>query len=85
VFTPNTDPVTRRRERLRRIASAGRILRHYGLGLSDWQASSYVLATATGKTELVEDLGHLWATAEKLLGRPCDPLDPDLIARLEDG
>ena len=59
------------------------MLRHYGLTLSDWQASSFVLSTATGKTELVEDLGHLWTAAEKLLGRPCDPLDPDLIVRLE--
>ncbi len=42
-----------------------------------------MLSTATGKTELVEDLGHLWSAAEKLLGRPCDPLDPDLILRLE--
>ena len=25
------------------------------------------------------------AAAEKLLGRPCDPLDPDLIVRVEDG
>ena len=31
----------------------------------------------TGKTEIVDDLGHLWPAAEKLLGRPCDPLDPD--------
>ena len=59
------------------------MLAYYGLTLSDWQASSFVLSTATGKTELVEDLGHLWAAAEKLLGRPCDPLDPDLIIRLE--
>ena len=56
---------------------------YYGLTLSDWQASSYVLSTATGKTEIVDNLAHLWATAEKLLGRPCDPLDPDLIVRLE--
>jgi hypothetical protein len=59
------------------------VLKFYGLTLSDWQARSFVLSTATGKTELVEDLGHLWATAEMLLGRPCDPLDPDLIVRLE--
>ena len=73
----------RRRERAHRVACASRVLAYYGLTLSDWQASSFVLSTATGKTELVEDLGHLWAAAEKLLGRPCDPLDPDLIIRLE--
>jgi hypothetical protein len=33
---------------------------------------------------MVDHLGHLWANAEKLLGRPCDPLDPALLARLEE-
>lgn len=85
VFGRNTDPVQRRRERHDRVTAASRVLRHYGLTLSDWQSSSYVLSTATGKTELVDGLGHLWAAAEKLLGRPCDPLDPALIRRLEAG
>jgi hypothetical protein len=44
-----------------------------------------VLSTATGKSAMVDHLGHLWATAEALLGRPCDPLDPALIERLEEG
>ena len=83
--TAADDAVQRRRERAHRIACASRLLRPYGLTLSDWQASSYVLSTATGKTELVETLGHLWAAAERLAGRSCDPLDPDLIVRLEDG
>jgi hypothetical protein len=85
VFTASADAVQRRRERAHRIASASRILRHYGLTVSDWQSNSYVLSTATGKTELLDNLGHLWSAAEKLLGRPCDPLDPDLIVRLQDG
>jgi hypothetical protein len=83
LFTRNVDGLQRRRERAHRIACASRVLNYYGLTLSDWQASSYVLSTATGKTEIVDNLSHLWATAEKLLGRPCDPLDPDLILRLE--
>jgi hypothetical protein len=85
VFTRNTDPIHRRRARYNRVAGASRVLRHYGLTLSDWQGASYVLSTATGKTELVDNLGHLWAAAEKLLGRPCDPLDPDFLRRLEAG
>src|SRR5215468_3855873 len=83
LYTRNVDSLQRRRERAHRIACASRVLKHYGLTLSDWQASSFILSTATGKTDLVEDLGHLWAAAEKLSGRPCDPLDPDLIVRLE--
>ena len=84
VFTRNADPVERRRERAHLVAGANRILRCYGLTLGDWQASAFVLSTATGKTEMVDHLGHLWATAETLLGRPCDPLDPALIARMEE-
>jgi hypothetical protein len=83
VYTRSGDALQRRRERAHRIACASRVLGFYGLTVSDWQASSYILSTATGKTEIVDNLGHLWATAEKLLGKPCDPLDPALIARLE--
>ncbi|MET7242834.1 hypothetical protein ABZT49_05655 [Methylobacterium sp. EM32] len=82
-FTRNTSPLARRRERARRVAEANRILALFGLKLSDWQGTAFRLATRTGKVELVGDLGHLWAAAERLLGRPLDPLDPALLARLE--
>jgi hypothetical protein len=83
VFTPNTDAAARRRERARRVAVANRVLKHYGMTLADWQGTSFVLSTSTGRTVLVESLLHLWAAAERLLGRPCDPLDQNLVARLE--
>jgi hypothetical protein len=85
VFTRNTDALQRRRERLAQVAGANRILKAYGLALADWQGTSFVLSTATGNTELVDSLAHLWTTAEKLAGRPCDPLDPALIRQLEAG
>jgi hypothetical protein len=85
VFTRNVGSLERRRERVNRVACAQRVLGFYGLTLSDWQASSFVLSTLTGKTEIVDNLTHLWAVAEKLTGRPCDPLDPKLIERLEAG
>jgi hypothetical protein len=44
---------------------------------------AFVLSTATGKTEIVDNLAHLWMAAERLLGRPCDPLDEELIALME--
>ena len=53
-----------------------------GLGLSEWSASSYVLRTKTGRSEMVSSLAELWPAAERLLGRPCDPLDPDLLSRM---
>ena len=75
---------TRRQERFERIALANRILRHYRLRLGDFQGRSYVLRAATGRQELVPNLAGMWSAAEKLTGHPCDPLDPDLIAALED-
>jgi hypothetical protein len=77
--------LTRRQERFARIALANRILQRYGLKLGDFQGQSYVLRSATGRQELVPHLAGMWAAAERLAGRPCDPLDPDLIAALEGG
>jgi hypothetical protein len=83
VFTRNTDAASRQRERLDRVAAANRVLKHYRMSLADWQGSAFVLSSATGKTEIVDNLAHLWTAAERLLGRPCDPLDEELIAVME--
>ena len=45
-------------------------------------AFSYVLATRTGRTAMVDNLTELWAAAEDLAGNACDPLDETLLARL---
>jgi hypothetical protein len=82
-FTRNTGPLERRRERARRVTHANRVLGHFGLSLSDWQGTAFLLSTRTGKTELVDSLAHLWTAAEALVGRPLDPLDPGLLVRLE--
>jgi hypothetical protein len=83
VYTRAADPVMRRRERANRVRIANRVLSVFGLRLSDWQGSAYILSTLTGTTEIVDDLAHLWVTAERLSGRPCDPLDPAVLVRLE--
>jgi hypothetical protein len=83
VFTRNTDALARRRERAARVAGANRVLNLYGLKLSDWQGTSFLLSGATGRTEIIEHLAHLWSSAEAMIGRPCDPLDPALLTRLE--
>lgn len=83
VYTRNTERIDRRRERVNRVAAANKVLSAFALSLSDWQGASYVIASRTGKSEMIEDLGHLWPAAEKMSGRLCDPLDPDLIARME--
>ncbi len=76
---------TRRQERLRRVALINEVLRHYSVEAKDWQGTSYLLSTPTGKSAVVDHLGMLWSEAEKLAGRPCDPLDPRLMAALETG
>lgn len=81
VYVRSISPVERRRERVRRISEANIILKLFGLSLEDWQGSSYVLRTATGKSEVIDNLSSLWPKAEKLSGQPCDPLDAMIVMR----
>ncbi len=83
VYTRTADRTDRRRERARRVSIANRVLAAFGMTLSDWQGASYLLSTRTGKTEIIDDLGHLWPAAERLAGRPLDPLAEPLLERLE--
>jgi hypothetical protein len=83
VFARNTDAASRRRERTSQVAAANRVLKHYRVDLADWQGAAFVLASATGKTEIVDNLGHLWTAVERLTGKPCDPLDAELITIME--
>jgi|GraSoiStandDraft_55_1057291.scaffolds.fasta_scaffold91128_2 hypothetical protein len=78
------DEMERRRERLRRAKIVNRVLAHDGLSFhDDWSATTYVVADRKGASELVQSLGQLWAAAERLTGRPLDPLDLALIESLE--
>ncbi len=72
-----------RQARLRRVLLANRVLSFYRLELADWQGTRYLLRNRTGATALVDHLGALWPAAEALLKRPCDPLDPELLAELQ--
>ena len=71
-----------RRARGFRVVLLNRVLAHYGLSLSDWAGSVYMLRDAKGRSAVVTDIGSLWAEAEKLAGRTLDPLDPELLAAL---
>jgi hypothetical protein len=73
---------TRVRERAQRIALTNRVLRFYGLQLTDWGGHSYVLRNMTGQSSIVTALPQLWNEAEKLAHRRCDPLASDLVAAL---
>jgi hypothetical protein len=74
-----------RRERVLRVRLLNRVLAHFGLELGDWSGRVYLLRDRKGKTAVVDDLGSLWAAAERLAGRPLDPLDPALLAALHRG
>ena len=71
-----------RRGRVFRVVLLNRVLEHFGLRLDDWSGRTYVLRNAKGGAAVVADLGMLWQEAERLAGRPLDPLDPELIRSL---
>lgn len=72
----------RRRARTFRVALVNRVLAHAGLRLDDWGGRVYVLRDAKGRSAVVANLGVLWVEAERLAGRPLDPLDPELVGAL---
>lgn len=63
-----------RRQRYIQAALANRILIPLRLKLDDFHGQSFVLSSATGKSELVSDFAQVWKVAETMLGRPLDPL-----------
>jgi len=72
-----------RRARVFRATALNRVLAHFGLSVQAWAGGTYVLRDRKGGTAVVGDLGALWVEAERLVGRPLDPLAPDLVAALE--
>jgi hypothetical protein len=54
-----------------------KVLRPYGLTAHDGGVVPGIqLSTLSGNQSIVPDLSAVWAEAERLLGRPIDPLDP---------
>jgi hypothetical protein len=76
------DAAAARRGRILRTAMVRRVLAGFGVTLSEWGGTAYVLHDAKGRAEVVPDLTTLWAAAERLAGRPLDPLDPALVGAL---
>jgi len=68
-----------RRERSRRVQFLNRLLRPYACSLSEWQGSSFVLSSFTGKAEIINSLSELWLHVEKFSGIPVDPLGDDIV------
>ena len=81
-FGGRANQVTWHRERQDRTRLINRIVRRYGLTVSDWSGNAFVIRSHTGKTMIAENLSQIWDAAEKITGAPCDPLDPALIGAL---
>jgi hypothetical protein len=71
-----------RAEAQHRVAVGNDVLAIFGLRLAEW-SGRYTLTGPTGGSVVVDHFGSLWPAAERLAGRPCDPLDPDVIAAAE--
>lgn len=73
---------TRRAERARQVRLANAVLSGFSLRLADWQGSRFVLSSATGRRVMADTLPDVWTAAATMAGRPIDPLDSTLLARL---
>ena len=76
------DTREQRLERRYRVRLANAVLVHYGCTLEDWASGEYIVRSQRGRSELVPALPQVWQTVEAIAGRPVDPLDPALLARL---
>ena len=72
--TTGADDGGARRHRLARLSAVRALLVGTGLTVTEWQGRRWLLGNGRGRTAVVEDLGALWAEAERMLGRPVDPL-----------
>jgi len=80
--SPPENGETRTRSRQMKTRLANQVLAHYSLRLTD-TGGSLLLRSATGQASLVPHPGALWPAADRLARKPCDPLDPELIAALK--
>jgi hypothetical protein len=67
--------------RAHRLRIAQRMLKPFHLNVREW-TGGYIVSTRTGKSAVIDNLGALWQEAEKLTGRPCDPLDERYLSRV---
>lgn len=75
----------RLRARFRRAQVLRSILPAYGLTAHDGaQVPGIQVSTLSGDQVIARDLEEVWVTAERLAGRPVDPLDPRFIGGEDD-
>ncbi|TBN42753.1 hypothetical protein EYE42_04855 [Paracoccus subflavus] len=73
-------PGDRLRARFHRAALLNSVLKPYGLSAHDGGVVPGIqVGTLSGAQTIVHTLDDLWAEAERLAGRPIDPLDPQYL------
>jgi hypothetical protein len=78
--TGGASPPDRLRARFRRAQVLKSALAPFGLTAhDDGLVAGIQIATRAGDTTLARDLEEVWQVAERLLGRPVDPLDPRFL------
>jgi hypothetical protein len=82
VFANRAEPQTRGRERQARTRLLNTALKYHGIIVKDWAGNSYLLTSLTGRTAIVDGIADIWPAAERLAGRPIDPLDEQYLATL---
>ena len=68
--------------RQRRLHILNAVLAQFGCQLEDWMGGQYMLRSQRGQTEMIDHLPAVWRLTETIAARPCDPLDPCLLAAL---
>jgi hypothetical protein len=82
VFAGRAEPQTRLRERQARTRILNVVLKLHGVSIKDWSGNSYLLTGRTGRTAIVDTVGEIWAAAERIGGRTCDPLDEGYLSAI---
>jgi len=71
-----------RHERAHRVRLINKALAPVRMTARDFQASSYILSSSTGRTEIVHDIQALWAAVERLGSNPVDTLSAEYLEQL---
>ncbi|QEM81266.1 hypothetical protein [Halomonas binhaiensis] len=80
---PEQAHYARRHARAYRARLINAVLAPRRLSVTDFQSTSFVLGSATGKQEIVQDLGGIWRQAEAMSGHALDPLSAQFLDELE--
>ncbi|MBE04567.1 MAG: hypothetical protein CMD67_05455 [Gammaproteobacteria bacterium] len=72
-----------RLERLQRIKQLNFVITTLGFHVSDWANKQFIVKSHSGRTEIVDNLPHLWSTIESISLNKVDPLDIGFIKKIE--